>query len=90
MSVYEASVYDEVRSAFAAELALTTEQISSDSRLNELPGLDSVKLLRVITTLEHAHGIGLDDDQLYELQEVGDVAKLVERELALSPLPVGE
>jgi len=76
------AVADAVRSAFAAELVLAPDSVHLDTRLVELSGLDSVKLLRVVTVIESTYDIGLDDELLYQLQTVRDVVGLVGAELA--------
>lgn len=67
--------------AIAAELCCPLDLVTPDSTLAVLPGLDSVKLLRVITTLEEAFDIVLDDELLYDLVTVSDLAKVVASEL---------
>lgn len=90
MSDISTAVADEVRAVFAAELALDRDRVSLTTTLASLAGLDSVKLLRIVAALETEYGISLDDDRLYDLKEVRDVAALVEEERAVTSLAAGE
>nr|AGZ93832.1 acyl-carrier protein [Streptomyces sp. WM6386] len=82
-------VGDTVRSAFASELFLPLGKVTGDTPLTELAGLDSVKLLRVVAALEMQYAITLDDEQLYDLGTVEDVAVLVEKALETSAVSGG-
>ena len=70
-----------VRAAFADELCCPPALVRPDSPLTELPGLDSLKLLRVIAALETTLDVGLDDELFYSLRTVGDVTTLITDEL---------
>lgn len=77
-----AHVAARVRDALAAELCCPPDLIWPESQLADLPGLDSVKLLRVIAALETEFDLGLDDELLHSIRAVDDITTLVEDELA--------
>lgn len=83
MSDAHADVDARVRAAFAAELCCQPSLVLPESRLADLPGLDSLKLLRLIGTLETEFEIGLDDELLHSLRTVADVTALITEELSV-------
>lgn len=70
-----------VREVIAEELFCPPDQVRPDTELADLPGLDSVKLLRIVTALEGRYDIGIDDERLYGLCLVEDLVHVVESEL---------
>jgi acyl carrier protein len=76
------TVEDAVSGCLVAALCCEPALVTVDSELTALPGLDSSKLLRVVAELERRYDVGLDDDRLYEVRKVGDLAELVHVELA--------
>jgi acyl carrier protein len=53
------------------------EPVDEASVLRELPGADSVNLLRVAARLERRTGIEFDDEKLYAAATVSDLAELL-------------
>lgn len=84
-----AHVAARVRDALAAELYCPPDLIRPESQLADLPGLDSVKLLRVVAALETEFDLGLDDELLHSVRAVGDIIALVEGELTQLVAPEG-
>jgi acyl carrier protein len=82
MSDAHADVEARVRAAFAAELCCQPGLLRPDARLADLPGLDSLKLLRLIGALETEFNIGLDDELLHSLRTLADVTALITEELS--------
>jgi acyl carrier protein len=81
MSTQAGTVEDTICQLLAAELCCRPDTIATDAEFAALPGLDSIKLLRVVSELERRYDVGLDDDKLYELRAVTDLADLVHTEL---------
>ena len=81
-----AGVEARVRAALADELCCKPSLVRPDSTLADLPGLDSLKLLRVIAALEAEFDIGLDDEMLYSLRTVSDVTAIITEELTVLAL----
>jgi acyl carrier protein len=67
---------DTVRKAFADELHVPVDSIGEDQYIEDLPDLDSARLLRVISAIEDELGVSVDDDLLYSASTVGEFAKL--------------
>lgn len=64
-----------VREAIVAELDIDGGIVSGESELSVLPGMESVKLLRIISRLEAVHGVALDDDALFSIETVDDLVR---------------
>lgn len=54
-----------VREALANNLSADANSIGSDTKLHELPGADSVRLLQVIAELERRLGVEFDDEEIF-------------------------
>jgi acyl carrier protein len=70
-----------IRMAVCTELKLPVHRISNTTNLRELPGMDSVRVLRIIATIERAHDIELDDEVVFGVTTVDEIAAAI-RELA--------
>ncbi|MFD4370796.1 acyl carrier protein [Streptomyces sp. NPDC058486] len=79
-----ADVAASVRDALAAEVGIEARTVTGDAELSLLPGMESVKLLRVVSALEEVHGVALDDDVLFSIETVDDLVR------ALGGEPAGD
>ncbi|MEU2656783.1 acyl carrier protein [Streptomyces sp. NPDC007325] len=70
-----ADVAASVRDALVAELGIEADTVTGDAELSMLPGMESVKLLRVVSALEEVHGTSLDDDVLFSIETVDDLVR---------------
>lgn len=70
----------QVCAVIAAELGCPAEQIGPDTTLSDLSGLDSLKLFRIVNTIEYKWNIELADEEAYQLQSVPELVSLIERE----------
>ena len=64
-----------VRDALVAELGVDATAVAGHAELAMLPGMESVKLLRIVSALEEAHGVSLDDDVLFSIETVDDLVR---------------
>ena len=71
-----------VLTALSRELKIPIETIDPDINLKDLPDLDSLRLIRVISSVEEELGFGVDDDQLYTARTVRELAEM----FALQPV----
>jgi acyl carrier protein len=76
------TVEDFIRDQLAEELCCPAELITADARLAVLPGRDSIKLMKIVSEVERGFHVVLDDDQLYELDTVGDLTALINARIA--------
>ena len=76
------TVSQQVRAAVAAELGCGADMVSPEAALWDLSGLDSMKLVRIVNSLEKTCQVTLDDEDVYELESLPDLVRLIERELS--------
>jgi acyl carrier protein len=72
---------DTIRMAVCTELKLPLSRVSNTTNLRELPGMDSVRVLRIIAKIERAHDVELDDEIVFGVGTVEDIAAAI-RDLA--------
>jgi acyl carrier protein len=80
-----ASVLDEVRGQVAKELGVDLSQVEPDTVLKQLPGSDSVRLLRVVAQVERVYDVEFEDEDIFRVRTPGELVGLV-----LAQLPGGE
>ena len=61
----------------SSELGLPAEEIGTASSLRELPGVESVKVLRVVARIERDFDIELDDELVFRLETVDELTRAV-------------
>lgn len=67
-----------VRTELAVLLECAEESVDLTQRITELPGIDSLKLVRVVAACEEHWDIELDEDELFEIQTAEDLCDLIE------------
>jgi acyl carrier protein len=68
--------------AIAAEVVgVPAAELTQDGDLREVTGIDSVKVLRMIAKIEHEYDIELEDDAVFSVRSLADVAKVVSEAL---------
>ncbi|RDG39812.1 acyl carrier protein [Streptomyces corynorhini] len=72
-----AAVLDEVRSQAGKELGIGIDEIAEDTVLKELPGADSVRLLRVVAQIERVYGVEFEDEDIFRVRTSRELADLV-------------
>jgi acyl carrier protein len=70
-------VADTARAHLAAELKIEASAITEDCVLRELPGVDSIQLLRVVSRLEREWDIEFDDEDVFTSNTFADLADMV-------------
>lgn len=66
-----------VRKIVATHLQLDLDQAQPETRLLDLPGADSLKLLQGVVEIEDTFGVTVDPDRGAAVQTVAEVADLV-------------
>jgi acyl carrier protein len=59
------------------ELELRPEDFTGDTNLRELPGAESVKVLRVIARIERTYDCELDDEIVFRVETVRELVNAV-------------
>ncbi|MFH9005886.1 acyl carrier protein [Streptomyces afghaniensis] len=75
------SIVDEIRAQAAKELGTDVGQIGADTVLKQLPGADSVRLLRVVAQTERTYDVEFEDEDVFRVRTPQDLAELVVRQL---------
>ena len=68
---------DTARVHLAAELKIDASAITDDCVLRELPGADSIQLLRVVSRLEREWDIEFEDEDIFSSVTFADLADMV-------------
>ncbi|MFC0111226.1 acyl carrier protein [Kibdelosporangium aridum] len=66
-----------VRGFVAGELNIDEAQLKDDTVLKELPGADSVRLLRIVSKLERHCETEFDDEDIFSSTTLDDLVTLV-------------
>lgn len=61
----------------ATELKISPAEIGQHDTLKDLPGADSIKLLRVVSKLERRWDVEFDDEAIFAAKSVDELADLV-------------
>ncbi|MFI6094833.1 acyl carrier protein [Lentzea sp. NPDC051213] len=88
----ESTTRDQIASVtagyLAAELKISAAGISGTDVLRDMPGADSMKMLRVVSKLEREWKVEFDDEEIFAATTVDELITLVEknvnRDLAIS------
>lgn len=66
-----------VREMIAQRLELDLTSVRSDTRLLDLPEVDSLRLLKGLLAVEAHFGVKVDEDRAFAARTVGEIADLV-------------
>lgn len=73
---------DKIREAFATSFEVAPQTISMETSASDIPSWDSVGHLSLASNLEQAFGISLDVDELIEMENVREIARIITAKLA--------
>lgn len=76
----EAENRDKVFSIVANTFEIPLEQVSAELTVGSIPQWDSLGHLGLVSALEEGFGIAFDVDELFEVESIGDLIKLLENE----------
>ncbi len=66
-----------VRDLAAKELGRSPEDLDVEANLRDMEGVDSVKTLRVVATVERRYDVELEDKEIFAISSISDLARLV-------------
>lgn len=66
-----------VNTVIAEELGIDPGVLTADRHLRTLPGVDSMKVLRIIVRIEKTFDIELEDDVTFRIRTVGEFHDIV-------------
>ncbi len=59
------------------ELNIDPVRIGRDTNLRELPGIESIRLLRIVSKLERTFGVELEDEVVFTVSTLGELADAI-------------
>ena len=71
-------MFEEVKKILAEQLKLDESRVTSESRIKEDLGADSLDILQLLMTIEEEKGITVPDEELAKFSTVGDVVSFLE------------
>ena len=71
----------EIKALVVEVLEVNPEQVRLDGSLDQIMQIDSVALLEVLVTLERRYGVGLTEEDLKQVTQLGDVVELIRRKM---------
>ncbi|WP_409180777.1 acyl carrier protein [Amycolatopsis sp. VS8301801F10] len=63
----------------AGELKIPASDIAAGDVLRDLPGADSMKMLRVVSKLERRWDVEFEDEQIFAVKTVDELVELVRK-----------
>lgn len=66
-------IHDVVVDTIAGVLNLSPQQVTETPRLRELPGIDSIQVLRIVTKLEKTLRIELDEQVVFSINTLQEL-----------------
>jgi acyl carrier protein len=72
-----AAVADRLREMAAAELKIAPADIAGDAVLKQLPGADSVRLMRIVARAEREFDLEFDDEDIFKVRTLDELVGLV-------------
>jgi len=77
MTPDQREIESRVKEILCRELKLGPEQVTETTNLRELPGIESIKILRIITFVESHYDIELEDQVIFKIETIRDTATAV-------------
>lgn len=71
-------MFEEVKEALRKQLKLGDKEITSESKIKEDLGADSLDILQLLMTIEETYGITIPDERLAAFKTVGDIVNYLE------------
>lgn len=66
-----------VKDLICRELKLEPQIMTAQNNLREIPGMESLKILRVILCIEEHYGIELEEEVVFSVNTIEDIAVAV-------------
>ncbi len=80
----EQKIFERIREVLVKRLAVEPDAVKRDSRLKEELEVDSLDLVELSILVEEEYGIDIFDEQIGDIETVGDVVDLIMRVSASS------
>lgn len=63
-----------LKEIICGELKLDLQTTNAKTNLREIPGIESIKILRIIVLIEKHYGVELEDQVIFQAETIGDIA----------------
>lgn len=80
-----AVVFDQIRTMASDLFGVPAEQISAASSPQTLENWDSIQHLNLVLAVEGKFGVQLSPEEIEQMKNIGETAKLVESKLQATP-----
>jgi acyl carrier protein len=80
-----AAVFEQIRTMASDLFGVPVEQITAASSPQTLENWDSIQHLNLVLAVEEKFGVQLSPEEIEEMKNVGETAKLVESKLQATP-----
>lgn len=67
-------IKSKIKEIICSELKLAPETINEKTKLREVPGVESIKILRIIVLIESHYRIELEDSVIFQSETIEDIA----------------
>jgi acyl carrier protein len=74
-------ILSKIQSSFNESFNVEAQTVTLETAPGSVPGWDSMGHLTLATNLEKAFGLSFDVDELMEMENVGAIARIVQRKL---------
>lgn len=71
-----------LKEIICGELKLDPQMTSEKTNLRQIPGIESIKILRIIVLIEKHYGVELEDQVIFQAETIGDIAQATHNLLA--------
>ncbi|MGI5460914.1 acyl carrier protein [Streptomyces sp. CA-249302] len=71
-----------IRDSLGELLGCRPMDVDMELRLTEMPGMDSLRLVEAIVTVERTWQVTLDEDELFDVRTGNDLCALIESTIA--------
>ena len=69
------AIESKLKEIICAELKLDPQTTSEKTNLREIPGIESIKILRIIVLIEKHYGVELEDQVIFQAETIADIAR---------------
>ncbi len=74
-------VFSKIREIVAVQFNLSEDEISEDTSFFDDLNADSIDLVHLVMTLEDEYELEVEDDQLENIETVGDAVEYIEKNI---------
>lgn len=79
------AVFDQIRTMASDLFGVPAERISAASSPQTLENWDSIQHLNLVLALEEKFGLQLSPEEIEQMKNIGETAKLIESKLQATP-----